>query len=311
MSRRHQQGIALITVMLILALVTITAVSMASRLQLDIHRSANVLNYEQAFQYVLGAEDWAKQILLRDLNENKTDSLDDDWTTVLPALPIEGGQMTGQIEDLQACFNLNNLVLNGKRQTFQYDRFRRLLDNVGLNANLADVIVDWLDADINVLTGGAEDNEYLNYSPAYRTANRYMSDVSELLLIKDIDYKIYQQLLVHVCVIAADTTINVNTASAEVISSIVNGVRIEDAQTLIEDRNQKIFTNLDEFFNHAVFQGKSQGKPINRDGVSVSSEFFRLNSAVQIDRIQVQFVTHLQRNTNGSVKVIKRSRGVL
>lgn len=88
----QEKGVALITVMLILALATILAVSMSSRQQLDIHRSANVFNFEQAYQYVLGAEMWAKQILKRDFENNKLDSANDDWATVLPPLPIEGGQ---------------------------------------------------------------------------------------------------------------------------------------------------------------------------------------------------------------------------
>jgi len=83
---KHQEkGVALITVMLILALATILAVSMLSRQQLDIHRSANVFNFEQAYQYVLGSESWAKQILKRDRKDNETDSFNDDWATVLPA----------------------------------------------------------------------------------------------------------------------------------------------------------------------------------------------------------------------------------
>ena len=126
----REQGVALITVMLILALATILAVSMSSRQQLDIHRSANVFNFEQAYQYVLGGESWAKQILKRDFNDNKIDSFEDDWATVLPPLPIEGGQMSGQIEDLQARFNLNNLVQNGKPNKLYVERFKRLLRNI-------------------------------------------------------------------------------------------------------------------------------------------------------------------------------------
>ena len=47
----REKGVALITVMLILALATILAVSMSTRQQLDIHRSANVFNFEQAYMY--------------------------------------------------------------------------------------------------------------------------------------------------------------------------------------------------------------------------------------------------------------------
>ena len=187
----QSKGVALITVMLILALATVLAVSMSSRQQLDIHRSANIFNSEQAFQYILGAESWAKQILKRDFEDNKIDSLNDDWATVLPALPIEGGQMSGKIEDLQAKFNINNLVENGKPQKIYLERFKRLLRNLELNENISSVLIDWLDSNEETGFSGAEDNEYLNLSPAYRTANQAMSDVSELLLVKGVDFETY------------------------------------------------------------------------------------------------------------------------
>lgn len=255
-STRHTEGVALITVMLILALATILAVSMSSRQQLDIHRSANVFNFEQAYQYVLGAESWAKQILKRDLDDNKIDSLEDDWATVLPPLPIEGGQMSGQLEDLQARFNLNNLVQNGKLQTLHIDRFKRLLVNLELNEDIHSAIVDWID--LNQQSGflGAEDSEYLNIIPAYRAANQAMGDVSELLLVKGIDFKSYEKLQPFVCVLKSETQINANTASAEVISSIVTGISIADAKSIVVDRDKKVFDKLSDFMQHPLLKQK-------------------------------------------------------
>ena len=307
-----QSGVALITVMLILALATVTAVSMVSRQNIDIHRSANIFDYEQAYQYVEGAESFAKRVLEWDLanSPNNTDSLGEEWNTPVTT-PIEGGGLKGEIEDLQACFNLNTLVLNGQVQTFQRTRFRRLLFNLHLNQSLSEPVIDWIDADQSESGSfGAEDNEYLNYATAYRTANRYMSDVSELLLIKDIDYKkVYEILSPHVCVIENDTDININTANATVISSIVAGVSIQNAEKLVKDRELEEFATLNDFFKHAIFAGKTIAAT-DRQGLSVSSDYFRLTSSVQVGKIQVQFTTLLNRRANG-VSVIKRSRSVL
>lgn len=301
------KGVALITVMLILALATILAVSMTSRQQLDIHRSANVFNFEQAYQYVLGAEFWAKQILQRDSEDNKTDSLKDDWATILPALPIEGGQMRGQIEDLQARFNINNLVQNGKPQKLHVERFKRLLRNLELNEDISATVVDWLDSDEETGFLGAEDNAYLNLSPAYRAANQTMEDVSELLLIKGVDFETYEKLLPFVCVLESNSDINVNTASAEVLSSIVKDITLEDAKTLIEDRNKETHDKLDDFLQHPLLKQKK----INNEGLSVSSNNFQLNSTAQIERISIEYSTILHRESDGSVALVKRSRGVL
>ena len=301
------RGVALITVMLILALATILAVSMSSRQQLDIHRSANVIHYEQAFQYVLGAESWGKQILIRDFEDNKTDSYNDDWATVLPPLPIEGGQMSGKIEDLQARFNINNLVLDGIPQKLYIERFKRLLRNLELNEDLAAVIIDWLDSNEETGFSGAEDNEYLNLSPAYRAANQAMNDVSELLLIKGVNFETYEKLRPFVCVLESETAINVNTASAEVLTSIVKDITLEDAKSLIEDRNKESYKKLDDFLQHRLLKQKK----IKNEGLNVSSNYFQLNSTAQIERISVEFTSILHRHSDGSVTLVKRSRGVL
>ena len=305
--KHGEKGVALITVMLILALATILAVSMSSRQQLDIHRSANVFNFEQAYQYELGAESWAKQILIRDQKDNEIDSFEDDWATVLPLLPIEGGQMSGQIEDLQSRFNINNLVLDGKPQKLYIDRFKRLLRNLDLNEDMSAVIVDWIDSNEQVGFSGAEDNEYLNLSPAYRTANQAMSDVSELLLIKDVDFESYEKLRPFVSVLKSNTAINVNTASAEVLSSIVKDITLEDAKSLVEDRNKETYKKLENFLQHPLLKQKK----VNNEGLSVSSNYFQLNSTVQIERISVEYTAILHRESSGSVRILKRSRGVL
>ena len=306
-NKNQEKGVALITVMLILALATILAVSMSSRQQLDIHRSANVINFEQAYQYILGAETWAEQFLKRDLSDNNVDSLNDDWATVLPPLPIEGGSMSGQVEDLQARFNINNLVQNGKSQKIYVERFKQLLVNLELNQDLASVIVDWLDPNEQVGFLGAEDNEYLNLSPAYRASNQAMEDVSELLLIKGMDIESYEKLRPFVCVLKSETNINVNTASAEVLSSIIKDMSVEDAKELIKARNKDIFEKVENFIQHPLLIQKK----IKKEGLSVTSNYFQLNSTAQIERISVEYVSIIHRENDGSTSVIKRHRGVL
>ncbi len=301
------KGVALITVMLILSLATILAVSMSSRQQLDIHRSANVFNFEQAYQYILGAESWAKQVLLRDSADNKTDSSKDIWATILPALPIEGGKMTGKIEDLQARFNINNLVLDGKPQKLYVDRFKRLLRNLDLNEDIVPVLVDWIDLNQQTGFSGAEDNEYLNMEPPYRTANQPIEDVSELLLIKGFKFEDYEKLLPYVCVLKSATAINVNTASAEVLSSIAKNITLEDAKILVADREKEIYKKLDDFFQHPLLKEKK----IKKEGLSVSSDYFQLYSTAQIERITVEYVTVLNRVNAETVMVVNHSRGVI
>ena len=301
-----QQGVALITVILIVALATILATAMISRQQLEIHRSTNLFNYEQAYQYVLGAEDWAGLILKRDASDNKTDSLTDSWATVLPPLPLEGGQMSGKITDLQACFNLNNLLQDSGSQKRYYTRFRKLLRLLELDESIADALRDWLDSNLETGFNGAEDNYYLGLEPPYRSADQAMQDSSELLLVKGVDYKSYQKLRPFVCALSAGTSLNLNTAPAEVIATLA-GLTLAEAEGIIEDRNRQAFGEVKDFLQHPLLKNKN----IDKQGLSVSSRYFQLNSEVQIGRIEVGFTSVLLRLDNGEIRLVKRSRSVL
>ncbi|MCP4699237.1 MAG: type II secretion system minor pseudopilin GspK, partial [Gammaproteobacteria bacterium] len=144
---RRQKGIALITALLIVALATISAAAMVSRQQIDIRRTSNVLNLDQAYLYALGAEEWARRILIRDRNNSKIDHLSEDWAIRLPPTMVEGGGVSGHLQDLQGRFNLNNLVENGKAVPAEIKRFQRLLAALDLPVELAQAVTDWIDAD--------------------------------------------------------------------------------------------------------------------------------------------------------------------
>ncbi|MDM8569440.1 type II secretion system minor pseudopilin GspK, partial [Thiotrichales bacterium HSG1] len=179
---RNESGVALITVMLIVALATIMAVAMTTRQQLDIHRTANLINVEQAYLYALGGESWMTRILLRD--SKKIDSLQDVWATSIPSLPIPGGYITGQVIDLQGRFNLNNLLQeDGQTSSSDIIILERLLNILELPVSLVQVIIDWIDTNEEQLLNGAEDNVYLMKEPAYRSANRLFVDPSEVRLL--------------------------------------------------------------------------------------------------------------------------------
>ncbi len=106
---RRPAGVALITVLLIVFLASITATSLATLQQMAIRRGTVLQHQQQARLYALGAEQWAKVILARDREESETDHPGEEWANLPPALPIEGGALTTRIRDLQGCFNLNNL----------------------------------------------------------------------------------------------------------------------------------------------------------------------------------------------------------
>ena len=105
-----QRGVALVTALLVVSLVTVAAVAMATRQQVDVRRTANLLHGEQAYAHAVSAESWARVVLRRDAKDNDYDVLEDEWATALPPIAVEGGLVSGRVEDRQGRFNLNNLV---------------------------------------------------------------------------------------------------------------------------------------------------------------------------------------------------------
>jgi general secretion pathway protein K len=299
-----QRGVALVTAMLVVSLVTIAAVAMATRQQIDVRRAANLLHGEQAYAYAVSAESWARVVLRRDAQDNEYDTLEDDWATALPPIAVEGGLVSGRVEDRQGRFNLNNLVTDkGEVSEPDLKFFIRLLENLGLEQELADRLIDWLDRDIEVrFPEGAEDQEYLLLEQPYRAANRPMSDISELRLVKGFGREAVELLLPHVTVLPASTTININTASKAVLQALHPELSGADVELLIEDRGDGGYQELGDFLGHDALAGLELEVALD-----VSSDYFRVLTDVQIGQGQARLESLLVRGDNG-VQVVYRVR---
>lgn len=306
--RRGQRGVALITAMLVVALATTAAVAMISRQQYDIRRTGNLLQAEQAYLYVQGVDDWAAQILRRDRQANAVDSLGEEWATILPPIPVEGGAVSGAIVDRQGCFNLNDLVGNGVANKAAIERFRRLLSALALDPELATVAADWLDKDIEpIFPGGAEDDSYLQRERPYRTANAPFVSISELKLLQGMDKDTYVTLAPHVCALPTRVPINVNTATAPVLMSLVKGLTEADAEALIEGRGDEGYATISDFQQSTVLAGRN----IPDGLVGVQSEYFVVTSQVTFGRITVSYQSMMQRSDSGETRILMRAQGTL
>lgn len=306
-NKTKQKGIALITAMLVVSLAAVAAVAMSSQQQISFHRAENVLYHEQAYMYLLGAEDWAIQVLARDLKDNSTDSKDDDWATLLPPIAIDGGTIAGQIEDIQGRFNINNLATGGNTSP-DAQRFIRLLSSQGHPTTLVNAVIDWLDADQNVtFPEGAEDGEYLQNEQPYRAANRLMSSVTELLQVKGFTYDIYESIAPGLVALPVRTDINVNTANAVTLQAIVPNLSSADAEKLIQDRDNTPFDTVNDFLNYPSVSGNK----VAPAGLTVSSQFFVVTAHVQIGRARVNNKSLVRRQSDTDIVVLQRSLGEL
>ena len=307
--RFRQQGVALITALLVVAIATVAAASMATRQQMDIRRTGGLLHSEQAYAYSLGAESWAQVVLARDKRDSKIDTLYEDWSTQPPVSVVEGGSIIGRILDMQGRFNLNNLVDgNGVADKDAIARYKRLLSRLDLDEALADPLVDWIDSDINVLfPDGAEDEAYLGAETPYRTANRLLVDISELRLVKGYEPDIIEQLRPFVAALPEVTALNVNTASAEVLSTVAENMSLADGESLLETRGEDGFETVDKFTGQKELNGKQQ---LTTAPLSVESNWFLMVSEANIGQSRARLASLIQRTDKG-VLVVRRQREFL
>ncbi len=301
--QRHR-GVALLTVLLVVALATTTAVAMASRQQLDIRRTENTLYQGQALMYLYGVESWSQQFLADDRKDNEIDHMGEDWATRLPPLPVEGGQVQGFLEDLQGRFNLNSLNQSGDAGKLAREQFARLLRQLEINPEIISTIQDWLDNDIEArFPAGAEDDYYLGLDPAYRTANQDMLSPSELLLLKDLDKETYEKLRPHVTTLPPTTPININTASMEVLLSLTDDLSQAGIEGLLKKREDKAYQSVEDFLAEEIFAGKN----IPLESLSVNSDYFLLKAQADIGHVHQTLTSIFLRNEEGRIQTIMRS----
>lgn len=298
-----QTGVALITALLIVALATLTAVSMSTRLHIDIRRSTHLLTRQQAQTYTLGAEAWARQILQRDSLMSVYDHGQELWALTLPPTPVDGGQLQGRLYDLNRQFNLNNLLdEEGEPDEIAIARLRRLLDYLALAPDLVAVMLDWIDADqAPTLPGGAEDNTYLLKTPAYRAANQRFMSLSELYLLHGMEAETVQQLRPYLTVLPTRTAFNVNTASAVLLTTLADELTLSQAEQLVTMREETPFKHLDDFLMAEALAGIA----FDSTGLSVSSDYFLLHATAYIGPAQTHLLSVLKRDGQG-VQVWRR-----
>ena len=313
--RRGQSGVALITVLLVVAVVTIVCAGLIIRQQLAIRSSANQLHVRQAWHYALGGERLAEAVLRRDLRQGgentrePVDHLGEAWARPMTPFKLDdGGELRVRIEDPSGRFNLNGLVRKRKVKPDSVKQFRRLLATLGMKEEivqgLPDRLADWLDADQNPQgEQGAEDNQYLLEAPAYRAANRSFKDVSELRLLK-LSEADYRRLLPFVSALPEDAPLNVNTASVPVLAAMFE-IDPGQAENIVAARGREGFQEKTEFSKHLNELG-SKASNVN---FAVGTRYFQVISEVSLgDRRQV-LVSTLQRGKDGKIRVMARDMG--
>lgn len=303
----RQRGVALISVLLVVAIATVLASSMMTDQNIRVHRAGNHFDQAQTRQYALGGEELARQILQEDFSEEPgVQHRGQAWASDQLEFEFGEGEVVLNIEDLQGRLNVNSLVAEG--ETVQYTRARlaTLMRQLGLDDAYVARLEDWLDMDQSVRQLGAEDFDYLALEPPYRSGSVMMADSSEIRLLLDMDQETSDRLLPYVTALPDPfTKLNVNTASPVILQSLSTELTLEAAQALVDRRDQDGgFQSLDEFLQLPEMSG------VPGEGLGVQSAFFRVSVRARYRERIAWLTSIIQRDrTDGTMRVIYRNMG--
>lgn len=316
---RLHRGVALITVMIIIAIVAGVAASMLRDHQLNLRRATNLLHGDQTITHLLAAETWARQVLLEDLKDGEIDHLGEGWAEALLPVETDGGALAGRIRDQQGLFNLNSLIDRElKADPAAMAQFERLVAQIELEESvdplaLAEALADWQDPDEEVTgIGGAEDADYAVQDPPYRSPDRPLFSPTELLLVRGMTYELWLKLAPLVTALPPQDgqpePLNVNTAPAAVLAAVL-GADTSLADELVGERESDPFENTQQFIARLEQSlGAEAVAKLEVDRFSTASRYFLVESEAQFGDLTLS-MRHLIRRESDRTTVLARALG--
>lgn len=226
--RASERGAALLTVLLLVAVIAVLAATALERLRLSTRVAGNAAAIEQGRAYAYAAETLALTRIGTLLAASPSRvTLTGGWSGRPFGLPLPGGGVaTARVTDGGNCFNLNGLVSQAAPGEYVSSplgrgQFSRLLRLTGVPAQVAEQVAagaaDWIDSDDQMQFQGAEDATYLRGETPYRTAGTLMADPSELRAVSGVTPRLYEGIRRWLCTlpVAEPARLNVNTLLPE------------------------------------------------------------------------------------------------
>jgi general secretion pathway protein K len=229
--------------------------------------------------------------------------------------------LTGTVEDAQSRFNLRSLVSNPSPGVLevnvtQLQAYQRLLQLVGVDGQLASKTALYVRAGLshsatrfeNAGTSStstqtqedganATDNPGLQESDddASKVASLLMTDTDALLDIPGYTPAAVARLRPFITVLPNATPVNMNTASAEVLTAIVPEMTLAKAQAFVARRQTVFFRNMSDV-SLALQAADVDGVTLDSSLYDVNTSYFLIHGGVQHDRAEVDRTTLVWRD---------------
>ncbi|WP_313166915.1 type II secretion system minor pseudopilin GspK [Massilia oculi] len=300
---RRQRGVAVVTALLLTTLAISIVASLFWQQQVQVRSMENQRLQLQTKWIQRGALDWASVILRQPFGGRI--SLEQIWATPLAETRLDqyierervqgenfNASLSGQVYDATARYNLNNLAAGGKRDPVETEVLGRLLTNVRQEPRLARPIADFVAAG-QALALDQDDANQTTQTP--RKGNPMpILRVDDLLAVPGVKPETVEALRPFVIVLPTQgTTVNVNTAPAEVLAAVLPGCSISQANALVEQRKRVPWNDVQQFNTELQCRGETQGEP----KISITSNYFLVQSRIRLDRAALDAESLVQKGS--------------
>jgi len=315
-SQSNQQGMAIISALLIAAVVAVIAAGMLTRQSVSTRALEADQQRVQGRWLLHGGLEISRQLLWDARQRDPLTRLDQPWAQRLNAQGFEG-----RLEDEQGKFNLRNLVANERVDEAQVQAFQRLCELIGISAGLSQRISQrvigsypyLLNPQIaeNTTSKNAFDSGRATSPNASRKPQHpklpMLRSVDDLRSVEGVNDAVIGKLAPYLTVIPATTWLNGNTATAPVLAAYVPGLSLERAQALINERDAgRWFINRGDFVNRL----RMPNLELTSVKVGITSDWFRLRGEARRDQRRVSLDALLHRSEDRLPQVIWSRVGV-
>ena len=282
-----QRGMAIISALLIAAVVAVMAGAMLTR-QTVFTRGLEAEQLRIQGQWLLqGGLERSQQLLWDARQKDVLTRLDQPWARA------QTGVFEGRLEDEQGKFNLRNLVNRQQPDTEQLQSFERLCRLIGVDPAVSRRISQ------RVIASYPQ-----NGLPARYPMLRSLDDLSGL---EGLDPLMLQRMQRYISVLPGQTWVNGNTASAEVLSAVVPQLNLAQAHGLVAERDSgRWFINRGDFVNRLQLPQVA----VDTVQVGITSEWFRLRGQARREQRRVTIDALLHRAEARQPEVIWSRVGV-
>jgi len=319
----NERGAALLTVLLLVAVMSVVAATALERVALATRMTGNGGAIDQARAYADAGTQIARMRIGDLVASNPARiTLAGGWMGTPQSIPVPGGIATARVTDGSNCFNLNSVVTGESEASLKVrpigvSQFQALLQALGVDARQAQgaaaALADWVDSDSVAQPGGAEDETYAQAPRPYRAANRMMVDASELRAVNGITPAIYDLARPWVCALPVTdlSPININTllpTQAPLFAMLLPGqLSVAQARQLLAQRPPDGYGSTVQFWAMPSLSGLSPMTEV-AEQVKLTTGFFEVDVSVNVGGTQLVERALIDARENPAT-IVRRSWG--